>query len=99
MSFLVSASLEEYHRTEKLESGPEAAQKLQVHEILTKYKWRTVDIQNDKRHMEEENEIPDVLLEYGTAAEIDNDDEIVSLKSLYKLPEFQKFMYDLSWKP
>ena len=52
MSFLVSASLEEYHRTEKLESGPEAAQKLQVHEILTKYKWRTVDIQNDKRHME-----------------------------------------------
>ena len=71
MSFLVSASLEEYHRTEKLESGPKAAQKLLVHEILTKYKWSRVDIQKDKKHMEEKNEIPDVPLEYGTAAEID----------------------------
>ena len=71
MSFLVSASLEEYHRTEKLESGPRSDP---VHEILTKYEWRSkVDIQKDKRHMEEENEIfDDELLEYGTAAEIDD---------------------------
>ena len=48
-----------------------------------------------------EIEIVGELLEYGAEKEIVSQFKwkVISSCGLFTIPEFQKFMYDLSWKP
>ena len=55
---------------------------------------------SDIRHVERENEIVCELLEYGAESWLlVGLSEKLSFDRLFTIPEFQKFMYDLSWKP
>ena len=54
---------------------------------------------SDIRHVEGENEIVCELLEYGAEKLIVSQFKCKIIFWLFTVPEFQKFMYDLSWKP